>query len=155
MQTAIIYATTCGGSASGAAKLCSLIDSPARIFDLANELPVIDQYETIVLGSGIYAGKPHKLLRSFMKNNLPKLLDKNIYLFLYSGDQNGEKYFKSFPGKLVAKSILAKRFGNYVVLDKLNPLFRFIYKHMAKQKGDIKQDDLNSIKEMAAVINEK
>lgn len=155
MQTAIIYASTCGGSASGSQKIADLLNHPVKIFDLATEIPEIDQCANIVLGSGIYAGKPHKLLRSYMKRNLTNILDKNIFLFLYCGDPNGEKYFKAFPGELANKSIISKRLGNHIVLEKLNPVFKFIYKYIAKQKDDIHQDDLKNIREMAAAINEQ
>ena len=81
-RTAVIYAT---GMTKNTKKVAEYIAS-------LKEITMINttEYDTIVFGTGIHAGKPYKQLVEFVDKNKDALVQKKLYLFIECM-YNGEK----------------------------------------------------------------
>ncbi|MCQ2052842.1 MAG: flavodoxin domain-containing protein [archaeon] len=85
MKTAVIYASKFGNTKKTAEYIANKIGADAINVKNAEN---IEQYERIILGCGIYAGKPSKLMTDFTLKNRKKF--KNVSLFvtcLFNGDK--------------------------------------------------------------------
>ena len=81
-RTAVIYAT---GMTKNTKKAAEYIAKKlgADIFNL-KEITIINvsEYDTIVFGTGIHAGKPYKPLVDYLEKNRDSLAQKNLSLFI-------------------------------------------------------------------------
>ena len=81
MSTIIIYI-----SKSGATKRCAEIlaknISGSVLCDIQKHIPLIDDFDTIIIGSGIRMGKIYKPMNKFIKKNLSLLMSKSTAIFL-------------------------------------------------------------------------
>ena len=89
-RTAVIYAT---GMTKNTKKVAEYIARQigADIFNL-KEITMINttEYDTIVFGTGIHAGKPYKQLVEYIEKNKDSLVQKRLFLFIECM-YNGEK----------------------------------------------------------------
>lgn len=157
MIYAIIYASMAGGTEQSAKiikdKLVFEYQVPEEnidIIDLKNRKTVeIEKYGRCVIGTGIYAGKGHKLVKSFVSSNLEKLLSIPVSLFICSlaDDKQNEEYRHVFPEKLLEHAFPVSFFGGMVCFKRLNIFARFLMKMITKSKTDIhklRHDVINS-----------
>ncbi|MDR3282859.1 MAG: flavodoxin domain-containing protein [Candidatus Methanoplasma sp.] len=81
VSKAVIYASTFGKTRKTAKYLADQLG--ADTFDLKKQMLInMAEYDHIVLGSGIHAGKPYKRLVEFIGNNKGELSKKRVSLFL-------------------------------------------------------------------------
>lgn len=92
-RIAVIYAT---GMTKHTKSLADYIakQADADVFNL-KEITMINttEYDTIVFGTGIHAGKPYKPLVEYIEKNKDSLVQKKLYLFISCmyNDEKGEK----------------------------------------------------------------
>lgn len=101
-KTAVIYAT---GITKNTKKFAEYIARKigADIFNL-KEITIINvsEYDTIVFGTGIHAGKPYKPLVDYLEKNRDSLAQKNLSLFIecmYNGEK-GDKQCEAVAQQL-------------------------------------------------------
>lgn len=101
-KIAVIYAT---GMTKNTKKVAEYIARKvdADIFNL-KEITKINtsEYDTIVFGTGIHAGKPYKQVVEFLDNNRDALAQKKLYLFIecmYNGEK-GDKQCEAVSQQL-------------------------------------------------------
>ena len=101
-RTAVIYAT---GMTKNTKKAAEYIAKKlgADIFNL-KEITIINvsEYDTIVFGTGIHAGKPYKPLVDYLEKNRVSLAQKNLSLFIecmYNGEK-GDKQCEAVAQQL-------------------------------------------------------
>ena len=107
-KTAVIYAT---GMTKNTKKFAEYIARKigADIFNL-KEITMINttEYGTIVIGTGIHAGKPYKPLVEYIEKNKDSLVQKRLFLFidcLYNGEK-GDKQRDAVAERLgIQKSV--------------------------------------------------
>ncbi|MEA4977906.1 MAG: flavodoxin domain-containing protein [Methanomassiliicoccaceae archaeon] len=80
-ETVVIYASKLGSTGKTAHYIAEELG--ADIFDL-KEQSIIDlsRFDRVIIGTGIYAGKPNKLVASFIQHNKGQLDGRNVGLFL-------------------------------------------------------------------------
>lgn len=89
-STAIIYATGMTKHTKGVAVYMAR-QLKADIFNLKQITKInVTEYDTVIFGTGIHAGKPYKPLVDFLEANRDALKGKRLYLFL-DCKYNGEK----------------------------------------------------------------
>ncbi|MNC37728.1 Protoporphyrinogen IX dehydrogenase [menaquinone] [compost metagenome] len=81
MRTLILYASKSGASREYAELLWARL-ADCAICDITKDLPDMEPYDTLILGSGIRMGKLYRPVRSFMRKNMSLLLSKNIAFYL-------------------------------------------------------------------------
>ena len=99
---AVIYAS---GLTKNTKKIAEYIARAANadIFNL-KELSTLNvtEYDTIVFGTGIHAGKPYSAVVQFLEKNKSNLTEKRLYLFItcmYDGEK-GDKQCAAVSQKL-------------------------------------------------------
>jgi menaquinone-dependent protoporphyrinogen oxidase len=114
MNVLIVYATK-----SGAAKESSLLLqkelSGSTLFDLNHEIPSLNDYDVIVIGSGVRMGKLYKPVRNFIRANQAELLKKRVVYFLCNAyPDTFQKTIKTnFAPELTDSAICIESFGGY------------------------------------------
>ena len=82
MKNIIIYATRYGCTAEVAKRIQKELESDSTLVNImAEKVPPLDSFETVILGGSIYIGKVQKELTSFVNANLKQLLSKKSACF--------------------------------------------------------------------------
>ena len=101
-RIAVIYAT---GMTKNTKKVAEYIarNTGADIFNLKEITQInMSEYDRIVFGTGIHAGKPYKPLVDFVEKNKGQLSGKRLHLFLecmYNGEK-GDKQLEAVSQQL-------------------------------------------------------
>ncbi len=88
MKALIVYGTRWGSTVDVAKKIGEVIISKGSTVDIVNakeEIPKVDPYDLIVIGSGINMGKWTKETLDFLKNNATSLRQRKTALFVSCG----------------------------------------------------------------------
>lgn len=165
MNYGIIYASTAGGTEQSAKIIKDKLtfehqvpEGNIELIDLNKKVNIeINKYSRCVIGTGIYAGKPHKLVKSFINTNIEALLNVplSIYICSLADDEENERYRQVFPEKLLKHATPVSFFGGMVVFKRLNPFVRLIMKMITKSKKDIHKLKYDVINQFAVEISEK
>ncbi len=103
MKPLIIYHSEHHGNTEKIAKVISTTLDAELLKSQNTKRKNIDSYELIGFGSGIYYGKFHQDLYSFI-HNLPEQKGKKSFIFSTTGSKSySEKAHKSFKASLVEK----------------------------------------------------
>lgn len=108
MKTAIIYYSAHHGNTK---KLLDAISKSGDItlFDITENKNInLEDFDTVGIASGIYFGKFHESINSFVQNSLPQ--NKNVF-FIYTCGKDSQKYI--FEIKKIALSKTANILGSY------------------------------------------
>ena len=135
MKSAIIYATKYGSVAKAAGILKSHLKNDVTMINLAKEkFPLLDEYDTVILGGSIYMGKIQKSLTKFVLANLPTLLKKRTGLFICAGQPEPvrtKELAEAFPVELYNHAIAKEVFGHEYNFDKINFMYKLILRKVA------------------------
>jgi menaquinone-dependent protoporphyrinogen oxidase len=112
MKTLIVYATKSGGSRECAELLADKIKD-CSIYDLSEQAPNIEDFDTVVLGSGVRMGKIYKPVKKFIENNMTSFRSKKTAFFLCNSymDTFQKVVEKNIPKELIDRSIGMESFG--------------------------------------------
>ena len=158
MKNLIIYSTKHGFVKKCTRNLKLKLNKETEVVDIATKPKInLDQYDCIILGGSIYMGKIQKKLTKYIKNNLDKLLTKEIALFICTGEENEEKareFLKnSFPEQLFKNAISTEVFGGQFKLEKLTTFERFVIVKIIGITEDFTRLNEKNIIKMADIIN--
>lgn len=137
MKTLILYASKYGAAREIAHRISKNING-AVVCDLKQkDIPPLEQFDCVVIGGSLYAGKLRKDVKAFVTYNSNALCGKKLGLFLSGLDASKEQsYFESNFAMSVLASAKAKSFlGGVFDPQKTNAFERFIMKTVAKQSG--------------------
>jgi len=156
MKTAIVYASKHGATAEIAQRLASRLGSQASLFDLATGQPDINDYDTVILGSGIYAGRKVAQMNKFLET--ADLSEKRLGLFisgmLQAADQRQAELQAAYPADLIDQAQASAFLGGRVIMSKLGFAERSIIRLVAKIKSDIDTIDNQAIDEFVEQMSE-
>ncbi len=131
MSVLIVYASKYGFTKTCAEILAKKIDGKVDICDLSSSRPNPLEYDKVIIGGSIYAGKIRKPARHFCSNNIDVLKGKKLGLFI-CGMADGEDAKKqleaAFPKELLAVAVAKESFGGECNYVKMNFIERFIMK---------------------------
>ena len=101
MKALILYASKTGASEDVAQYIASKFEN-SKIVNLSstNNLPNLNGYDKIIVGSGVYFSKIHADLKSFLSSHLDELESKNFGVFFCCGSTDEKK----------RKSVITKNF---------------------------------------------
>lgn len=137
MKTLILYATKYGATQKIAQCISNNMDSGV-LHDLKHKnIPALDQFDCIIIGSSLYAGSIRKEAKEFMSQNLDILQLKKLGLFLSGIEPSNEKtYFdNNFPSAILEIAKVRSFLGGIYNPQKAGILERSIMKIVAKQSG--------------------
>ena len=157
MKNLIVYSSKHGGTETIARKISSLLKDKSDLYNLNEKQKInLDEYQNIILGGSIYAGRLRKDLISFSEKNLQKLLTKNTALFIScmrDGEIAQEQIKNNYPEELYNHSKVKDYLGGEYNFDKLNFLEKMVVKKIAGVKENRKMYLNNKISEFAAEVN--
>ncbi len=101
MKALILYASKTGASEDVAQYIASKFEN-SKIVNLSNSnnLPNLNSYDKIIVGSGVYFSKIHADLKSFLCSHLDELENKDFGVFFCCGSTDEKK----------RKSVMTKNF---------------------------------------------
>lgn len=112
MGILILYATKSGAARECAELLASKM-TDCRMCDLSSGSPDITKADTVIIGSGIRMGHIYKPARKFISENLDKLLQKKVAIYLCNAyEENLAKTIESdIPLILIKNALCVESFG--------------------------------------------
>lgn len=151
MKTIIIYASKQGTSRACAEYLNRQFNNTC-IYELGvDALPDIDTEDHLIIITGIYAGRIHKRMRTFLQQSKTMLTNRDLDVIVCAGS---ESEFKVVISKVLANITGVKYQTHYAGFRynfaKLNVLERFIVKKIAGAtdgEDHIKYENLNVVME--------
>jgi len=122
MKTLIVYASKYGCTKDCANYLKAKLPDGAELADINGSMQIeLNEFETVIIGGPVYAGKVPKKLRVFCQENLDTLTKKRVGIFLCCTlfQQADEFFAGSFPGQLLDRAVTKKVFGSEARLEKM------------------------------------
>ncbi|MFA6710705.1 MAG: flavodoxin domain-containing protein [Candidatus Methanomethylophilaceae archaeon] len=97
MATAVIYASKTGSTEKAAEYIASKINGTA-----INVKQKIDptKYDRIIIGSGVYGGKPAKAISEFVRNNKTALTTASLFLCCMFDKEKGDRQLEKIADEL-------------------------------------------------------
>lgn len=136
MKTLIVYAGKYGCTEECAVKLKNKLDTEAKVVNAAKEnVPSLDEYDKVIIGSSIYVGQIHKKIKAFVNDNANTLLKKKVGIFLVCGfiEKYDETLVQNFPSDLINHAQSAQCFGGELSIEKMNFLHKGVVKMIEKE----------------------
>lgn len=135
MKALILYATKSGATREIARRIAAKLDG-AQAFDLKErELPGLEQFDCVIIGSAVYAGMIRKEAKEFIRLNAELLCKKRLGLFLSGMNEKSEAqtFEANFPGDVLQASAARAFLGGIFDPKKAGALGRMIMKAVSKQ----------------------
>ena len=159
MKIAIIYASKHGTTEKVAGTIAEklLETNEVELFSLnKNPNPDISGFETVILGSSIYAGQASGKMKAFCKTNESALLKKKTGLFVCGMHPEKEQQIKelndTYPTALLEKAKATGFLGGEFLFDRMNFFERFIAKKIAKTNNSVHRIDWETVDEFIRKI---
>ncbi|WP_186424104.1 flavodoxin domain-containing protein [Lacrimispora celerecrescens] len=137
MNTIIVYSSKYGCAADCATLLKSGLPGTVELVSIneINSKPLLlDNFDTVILGSSIYVGTISKKMRAFCIENVGVLSRKRVGIFLCCAlpAQINEYLSKNFPAALLESAVVIKDFGGEARIGKLKGINKIIMKAALK-----------------------
>ena len=158
MNILIAYATQYGCTEKCANMLSTNLkdyDSSVSVVDLGSRQKIaLSDYDMVIIGGPINAGKINAKVKKFCKDNLPELLKKKIGLFICgaSADQAQKELADNFPQELLKIALAKGYFGYEFNFEKMNFAIRALIKKISKIDKSVSNILEDNIKEFAVNI---
>lgn len=135
MKTLIVYATKYGFTAGCVEQLKAKLKGQTETVNIVKgTVPVLSDFDNVIIGGSIYVGKVNKKLTEFCANNLDALLSKRVALFLCCGmaEDFEKNLIASFPEALRKTAIAADCFGGELNIEKMGFVDKLVTKQIKK-----------------------
>ncbi|MFC1538496.1 flavodoxin domain-containing protein [Candidatus Latescibacterota bacterium] len=136
MNTLILFASRHGCAETCAHKLKEELSERTDILNVKKQSQInLSQYDTVIIGGSIHAGKIQKSIRKFCQKNLSILKSKKIGLYICcmeEGEKATQQFNDAFPTELTEHATATGLFGGAFSFEKMNFIERYIIKKIAK-----------------------
>lgn len=140
MKTLIIYSSKYGCTADCARGLKSGLSGIVELVSIDETNPetiLLENYDTVILGSSIYVGAVSKKMRAFCKEYIEVLNRKKVGIFLCCAfpEEMSQYLSKNFPPALLKSAVTIKNFGGEARMEKLKGMDKLIMKAATKNNS--------------------
>jgi menaquinone-dependent protoporphyrinogen oxidase len=149
MKTLIVYASKHGCAKKAAEKLGEAFGDGTKVNDIRNTAKInIADFDRIIIGGSIHAGRIQKVVKNFIQKNLARLLEKQLGLYICcmeEGESADKEFTNAFPKQLIEHTDARGFFGGEFNFEKMNFIERFIVKKIAKvteSVSNVKEDNI-------------
>jgi|GEM_PF-293494 menaquinone-dependent protoporphyrinogen oxidase len=153
MKTLIIYATTHGCTQSCAEKLKAQLAGEVDLVNLKGSGKIkVDDYDRVMVGGSIHAGKIQGRVSRFCTDNLASLLKKKTGLFLCcmeKGEKAQKQFEDAFPAELRRHASASGLFGGGFDFSRMNWIEKAIIKKVAHVTESVSNTDKEAIARFA------
>lgn len=126
MKNIIIFTTKHGSVEKAAKRLEAKLDGEVCLVNLMREKsPALDEFDRVILGGSIYAGRVQKKLSGFILGNVSQLVKKRVGLFICAAQPEPaslQELQAAFPSDLFEHAVVKEVFGYEYDFAKLNLL---------------------------------
>ncbi|MBU1240440.1 flavodoxin domain-containing protein, partial [Myxococcota bacterium] len=134
MKTLIFFSTK-HGAAEKFARLISDALPGSEVRNAADGAAIsFEDYDALIIGSSLYAGRMQKRFRKLISSNLHAILKKPVYLFVVGGEK--DKYLtaarENLPPELMEHAACVEYAGHIYDLKQMNFFERLIMRMVAK-----------------------
>ena len=156
-KTLIVFSSKRGTTKCSAQMLKDQLTGGSDLHSL-NEGGSVDlsEYDAVVIGGSVYAGKINKKLRQFVAEHEEELLQKQVLALFLCGMEEGEGMQKqieqNYSQALRDKAAVVSCFGGEFLFSQMGVLTRSLMR-LAISREDLHTIDEDAIKEMAERIN--
>ncbi|MCL2074001.1 MAG: flavodoxin domain-containing protein [Marinilabiliaceae bacterium] len=161
MKTAIIYATKHGTTENVASNIADKLSSAHEVELISLRKiskPTLSDFEIVILGTPIYAGKASKKMKSFCKAYETILLKKKIGLYVCGMHPSREKQEtelkEAYPEHLLNNASAIGFMGGEFLFEKMNLFERLIIKKIAKTNISVHWINFKEIDNFVSAILE-
>ena len=156
MRSLIAYRTKYGTVAACARTLAAKIGGDVALADLADARDVrLREYDTVIIGGSIYAGKLQRKVVSFCEKNRSVLLQRRVGIFLcclYEGEEALMQLQSAFPDWLLAHAFARALPGGEIHYDRLTFLDRLLVRSLPHRTGDFSRMHPEALDDLAAAV---
>ncbi|MDR0482564.1 MAG: flavodoxin domain-containing protein [Cellulomonadaceae bacterium] len=156
MSAIVIFATKHGTTADVAARVAEGLGPDTALVNLADSTPNLTAYDTVVIGTPIYAGAPRKEVSRLCQSSV--LPSKKLGLFcvglVINDDERVKEIADAFPEHLREIAVAKEFMGGRVKLAELGTFERLIVKKAAKISQDTDTVSEEAIAEFVAALKE-
>lgn len=152
MKTLVAYTSKYGTTRKCAEKIAEQLPAGADLIDLRRvKVRSFDEYDSVVIGGPIYAGKVMSAVPTFCERYRAELLERTIGLFvccLYEGETALTELDEAYPPWLNAHAVIRRAVGGAIEFARLGVVDRYLASKVAQISGDIytvKEEELSSI----------
>lgn len=146
MNTIVIYASKHGAAENCVNLLKSRLRGNVKTINIMKEsIPDIGEYDNVIIGGSIYAGKIQKEITEYTTKNINSLIHKRIGLFIscMSMENYEKQLVASFPKELYDVAVVKDSFGGGFNFKDMNFMEKMITKMVSKSMA--KKDPKNSL----------
>ncbi|MCF8361759.1 MAG: flavodoxin domain-containing protein [Prolixibacteraceae bacterium] len=156
MKTAIVYTSKNGTTEKVAGMLLERITNQDVEAHNLKEIQHIDlhEYQNIIIGSPIYAGKIMNPVKKFIDANMVQLLNMKVSLFICCMDESraDEELQNAYPEVLRKHAMFCEHVGGEFNFDKMNFFERAIVKKISGVKSSLQKFKFGKISALADSI---
>jgi len=136
MKTLIIYASKYGTTEDCAFELKNQIKGETKLINMKENSKTvdIDEFDNIIIGCSIYMTRISLEIFNFCEQNLQKLLDKKVGIFLCCGflEQFQEYLNQNFPKELLENAVISQHFGAEARVSKMKFITKCMFRALTK-----------------------
>ena len=159
MKTLVAYDSKHGTVKECAEKLAHKLADRVTVSNISKKQrwPKIDDYDNVIIGASIHAGKVQNSVKKFCQENLEQLLSKKVGIFLCTLTPAEEAYHyieEQFPKELQQHAAVNSCFGGAVFFERMNFVERFIMKKITKSSENIYQVSEDAIGNFTGAFSE-
>lgn len=147
MNVLVVYATKTGVTEDIAKRLK---ESSKQSLDVVSVKACTNEQlmkaEAFVLGAGVYIGKLHRKMRSFMKRHASRLLEKPLLMYVCAGEpeENLDDVLEiSVPKNIQDHASRVLHTGGQFRYERMKPLTRWLIKAVQKNRDDASEPTIN------------
>src|SRR5208283_2243523 len=145
-----------GTAAACARGIAERIGGDVALADLADARDLDPrEYEVVIVGGSIYAGKIQRRVVSFCEKNRSILLQRRVGIFLcclYEGEEALMQLQSAFPDWLLAHAFARVLPGGEVHYDRLTFLDRLLVRSLPHRTGQFSRMRPEALDELAAAV---
>ncbi|MCD6205455.1 MAG: flavodoxin domain-containing protein [Candidatus Marinimicrobia bacterium] len=159
MKTLILYASKHGCAKKAAEKIAEALGNDTDVNNVRNISRIdIDDYDKVIIGGSIHAGRIQGQIKSFTRKNMNQLLEKTLGLFICHMEADKDKAMKelsdNFPEPLMKHATAKGLFGGEFDFDKMNFLEKFIIKKIANVNESVSSINEDNIENFISVMKD-
>lgn len=136
MKNLIVYSTMYGCTEKCANILKENLNGETLLFNSnSRNIPDLNNFDNIVLGSSIKIGKIGKSLIKYMDKNKENIINKRIGLFTCGGEKENNYIKENFPEEIYNKAVSKEYFGGEISMSKVGFLVGLMLKMAGKYES--------------------
>lgn len=158
MKTLIAYASKYGTTKRCAESIAARIAGEVDVVDIKRKSAVsLADYDSVVVGGPIYAGKVMSAVPAFCDKHREALLERTVGLFvccLYEGETALTELDEAFPAWLNAHAAVRRAVGGAIDLARLGVVDRYLARKVAHLDEDVERVKDEELSAIAAAIDD-